>query len=253
MPIHEKFDSVLQQKLNYHKSIFSPRSLALVTVFAALNLIVDIIPFSPTIGVPGTFFRLGWVLSPITGILLGPVAGGISCIIAGSLSIAMGIQPWTFGIFTPFRSGLSALQSGLLAQNRWKLALALLSFLIGVWFVLPNGREAWPLTSFHIVGVLFIVILRSKIRTYIHSPDLDKIALGISIAAYCGNISRHLLGNTILLFLLDLSPLIFISAIPLTVIEQLTFTIASAILGGTIIKTSIHDILLLNKSKANNL
>ena len=253
MPIHEKLGSVLQQKLNHHNSIFSPRSLALVSMFAALNLIVDIIPFSPTIGVPGTFFRLGWVLSPITGILLGPIAGGISCTIAGFLSIAMGIQPWTFGIFTPFRSGLSALQSGLLAQNRWKLALVLLSFLIGVWFMLPNGREAWPLISFHIVGVLFIIMLRSKIRTDIYAPDLDKVALGISVAAYCGNISRHLLGNALLLFLLDLSPFIFISAIPLTFIEQLAFTIASAILGGTIMKTSIHDILLLNKSRVNNL
>ena len=221
-------------------------------MFAALNLIVDIIPFSPTIGVPGTFFRLGWVLSPITGILLGPVAGGISCTIAGLLSIAMG-QPWTFSIFTPFRSGLSALQSGLLAQNHWKLALALLSFLIGAWFVLPNGREAWPITSFHIIGVLLIVILRSKIHTYIHSPHLNKAVLGISIAAYCGNISRHLLGNTLLLFLLDLSPLIFISAIPLTFIEQLAFMIASAILGSTIIKISIHDILHLDRSRANNL
>lgn len=222
-------------------------------MFAALNFIVDIIPFSPTIGVPGTFFRLGWVLSPITGVLLGPVAGGISCTIAGLLSIVIGIQPWTFGVLTPFRSGLSALQSGLLTQNQWKLALAILSFLIGAWFVLPNGREAWPIISFHVVGVMLIVILRSKIRTYIHSPDLNKVAFGMSIAAYCGNISRHLLGNTILLFLLDLSPLIFISAIPLTFIEQLAFTITSTILGGTIIKTSIRDILLLNKSGANNL
>lgn len=253
MPIHEKLSPVSRQKLNHHRSIFSPRSLALISLFAALNLIVDIIPFSPTIGIPGTFFRLGWVLSPITGILLGPGAGGISCTIAGLLSIAMGIQPWTFGIFTPFRSGLSALQSGLLAQNRWKLALALLSFLIGGWFLLPNGREAWPIIGFHIVGVLLIVMLRSKIHTYLHSPDLNKVALGISIAAYCGNISRHLLGNTILLFLLDLSPLLFISAIPLTFIEQLAFTIASAILGGTIIKTTIHDILHLDQTRANNL
>jgi len=253
MPIHEKLDPVLQQKLNHHKSIFFPRSLALISVFAALNLIVDIIPFSPTIGIPGTFFRLGWILSPITGILLGPLAGGISCTIAGFLSIAMGIQPWTFGIFTPFRSGLSALQSGLLAQNQWKLALALLSFFIGVWFMLPAGRDAWPITSFHIIGVLLIVMFRSNIQTYIHSPNLDKVALGISIAAYCGNITRHLFGNTILLFLLDLSPLIFISAIPLTFIEQLAFTLASAILGGTIIKTSIHDVLQLDQSRANNL
>jgi hypothetical protein len=252
MPIHEKLGPVSRQKLNHHRPIFSPRSLALVSVFAALNLIVDIIPFTPTIGVPGTFFRLSWVLSPITGILLGPVAGGISCTIAGLLSIAMG-QPWTFSIFTPFRSGLSALQSGLLAQNQWKPALTLLSFLIGLWFVLPNGREAWPIISFHVVGVLLIVMLRSKIHTFIHSPHLNKVALGISIAAYCGNISRHLLGNIILLFLLDLSPLIFISAIPLTIIEQLAFMIASAFLGGTIIKIHIHDILNLDRSRANNL
>jgi hypothetical protein len=79
------------------------------------------------------------------------------------------------------------------------------------------------------------------------------VALGVSIAAYCGNISRHLLGNTLLLFLWNLSPLIFISAIPLTLIEQLAFTITSAILGGTITKTAIRDILNIDESRANNL
>jgi hypothetical protein len=221
----------------------SPRALALISVFAALNLIVDIIPFTPTLGLPGTYFRLGWVLAPLTGILLGPILGGVSCTIAGLLAVAMGIQPWTFGIFTPFRSGISALQSGLLARSRWKLALAFLSVLIGFWLLLPNGRDAWPILSFHVFGVLLIALLQSKIQAYMFSPHLNKVALGVAIAAYCGNVSRHLLGNTILLFLWDLSPLVFISAIPLTFIEQLAFTVTSAILGGTIIKTSIRDIL----------
>lgn len=253
MSLYEKSDSVSQSKLNHQQSILSSRVLALVSVFAALNLIADIIPFTPTIGVPGTYFRLGWVLAPLTGILLGPIPGGVSCTIAGLLAVAMGVQPWTFGIFTPFRSGISALQSGLLAQTRWKLPLAFLSLLIGVWLLLPNGRDAWPILSFHILGALLIVVLHSKIQMYILSPNINRVALGVSIAAYCGNVSRHLLGNTVLLYFWDLSPLVFLSAIPLTLVEQLAFTVTSAILGGTIIKTSMHSILHINESRVNNL
>jgi len=61
----------------------TPRSLILtyISVFAALNALADFIPFTPILGIPGSSFRLGWILSPLTGILLGAEAGGISYLI----------------------------------------------------------------------------------------------------------------------------------------------------------------------------
>ena len=62
-----------------------PKSLiiAYVSVFAALNTIANIIPFTPVLGVPEAQLRFGWIISTLTGILLGPKIGAISCFIGG--------------------------------------------------------------------------------------------------------------------------------------------------------------------------
>lgn len=54
-----------------------PKSLVLtyVSVFAALNVLADLIPFTPFIGAPGFSFTFGWILSSLSGILLGAKIG----------------------------------------------------------------------------------------------------------------------------------------------------------------------------------
>lgn len=221
-----------------------PRALviALISTFAVLNIFANLFPITPILGISGAFFKLGWVFAPLTGILLGPVEGGISCILASIIEFSFGIQSWIFGVFSPFRAGLSAFQAGLLQRGKWKTALILLILLIFSWISLPSGRDALIVISFPLLGFFLILFFGSRIEYYIASSVWKKRALGFVVASYCGNISRHLFGNTLLVLLSNMSPIIFISAIPFTLIEQGLFAIASTILGMALMRTRLKEI-----------
>ena len=148
MPLHEEPRKRQVYTLTDKRRIPQPFVLSLISIFAALNIIADVLPLTPVIGVNGTFFRLSWVVAPLTGFLLGPIAGGGSCVIAGVVELLLGLQPsQPFGLFAPFRMGLSAVQVGLLVKGRWKTVLTILSSLIFMWILLPKGRDCLLYTS----------------------------------------------------------------------------------------------------------
>ena len=223
-----------------------PRSLILtyISVFAALNALADLIPFTPILGIPGSSFRLGWILSPLTGILLGAEAGGISCMIGGLIEILLG-QPPIFGPVTPFRPAVSAFITGMLASRHWLTPAITLSTLILVWLVLPVGEGASIILIFHITGLAIVLFLRGKIGDLIRSKTTKSAAWGLSLAAYCGNISRHLFGNILSATILNLQPIYFISALPYTLIEQLTFAIGTMIVGISLNRLRLREFLQL--------
>jgi hypothetical protein len=67
--------------------------------------------------------------------------------------------------------------------------------------------------------------------------------LGVAVAAYCGNISRHLLGNILLVVLTDVPLIVFVAAMPFTVIEQTSFLVASTILGVALMRTRARTLI----------
>lgn len=244
MPLHEEPRKRQVYTLTDKRRIPQPFTLSLISIFAALNIIADVLPLTPVIGVNGASFRLSWVVAPLTGLLLGPIAGGGSCVIAGVVELFLGLQPsQPFGLFAPFRMGLSAVQVGLLVKGRWKTALTILSSLIFMWILLPKGREALLILSFHLVGFFLILVFRTRIVGYMSSSLWKKVALGVAVAAYCGNISRHLLGNILLVVLTEIPSIVFVTAIPFTVIEQISFLVASTSLGVALTRTRARALI----------
>ena len=253
MPFHEESRERRVYTLTDKLRISPPFTLSLISIFAALNIIADVLPLTPVIGINGASFRLSWVVAPLTGLLLGPIAGGGSCVIAGVVELFLGIQPLQpFGLFAPFRMGLSAVQVGLLVKGRWKTSLTILGSLIFMWILLPKGREALPVLSFHLVGFFLILVFRTQIGGYMASSSLwKKVAFGVAVAAYCGNISRHLFGNILLVVLTEIPSIVFVAAIPFTVIEQTSFLVASTILGVALTRTRARTLIEVHgKSKA---
>jgi hypothetical protein len=220
-----------------------PRALTLTLAasFAVLNFIAEYLPFTPVIGVPGAFFHFSWIVSPLTGILLGPVLGGASCFIASGLTLALGVQQWIIGPLTPFRTLISAVQAGLLASGRWEVSSTLLGTLVVLWLALPAGRDAAIVVIFHVAGLFAVLATRSRTRSYLSSTDRNAQALGFAIAAYCGNISRHLFSNLLFAALEILPPTVFIAVIPLTGVEQSLFAAATSIIGTAAFQLGIQD------------
>ena len=218
-----------------------PKTLVLtyISVFASLNVLADTIPFTPLLGIPGASFRLGWIISPLTGILLGAKMGGISCLIAGLIELSF--QPLIFGPFTPLRSAISASTAGMLATNNWYIPAASLLTLITIWVILPVGKDTYSILLFHVAGLAIILLFRQKIGNFIRSEDPKKASIGLFTSAYSGNISRHLFGNILSVTLLNIPALTFISSIPFTFVEQMVFATGATIIGIALIRLRLFE------------
>ncbi|MEM2110747.1 MAG: hypothetical protein QXX08_02590 [Candidatus Bathyarchaeia archaeon] len=224
-----------------------PKSLvvAYVSIFAALNVLSDFIPLTPILGIPGTSLSLSWIMSPLTGILLGAEMGGISCLISGLIGILLG-QPPIFGAFTPLRPAVSAFITGLLISKRWHIAATILSTFVVGWLILPAGRDASIILIFHLIGLTIILLFRGKIGDLAKSKMPKKTALGLFLATYCGNISRHLLGNILGVTISNLAYVYFILALPYTFVEQLIFAAGAMLIGVSLNHLKIHETLHLS-------
>lgn len=114
------------------------RTIALISVFAALNAVCDSI-----VGLPQDIVWYGWifVIEPLNGIILGPLPGFLSTligVIVGHSVYFRGEFEYLFTIGAP----LGAMISGLVYQKRWKLVFAYFAVLLTAYFLTP---VAWSL------------------------------------------------------------------------------------------------------------
>ncbi len=218
-----------------------PKSLILtyISVFAALNALADFLPISQILGYSGSL-TFGWILSPLTGILLGMEIGGVSCLVGGVIAIFLGRSP-TFGPFTPLTPAISAFVAGTLVTRRWHISAATLSSLILIWLLLPVGREASIILVFHIAALAMILLVRGKFGDIMKLEDRKKISWRLFLIAYCGNISRHLFGNIMFATILNQPALFFVTPIPYTFAEQLVFALGTMIIGTSLARLRLRE------------
>ncbi|WXG43539.1 MAG: hypothetical protein WED04_05780 [Promethearchaeati archaeon SRVP18_Atabeyarchaeia-1] len=202
--------------------------VSLAAVFGAIIALSSIIPLSIIVGGIGVF-NLTWVMQTLTGILLGPYVGGGAAMAGGIVGET--ISPSAFGLLGFLRPTLGALQAGLIVWRLWRVAALMLGSLVVVWFLLPIGLSVWPMALFPLLGLAIIVSLGRRLPATIReSKNNRSIFLGWLLTAYCANITRHMFGN-IWLALLSLPEQYFWAALPLTVVEQTMFALASAVVG----------------------
>jgi hypothetical protein len=124
----------------------------------------------------------------------------------------------------------------MLATKEWRIPAVVLFSLISVWLLLPVGREAYLVLIFHLAGLAAILLFRGKVGDFVRSENRKKASFGLFLAAYCGNISRHLFGNILSVTILGVPAIIFIAAIPYTLVEQLVFALGATIIGNALLK-----------------
>ncbi|MEM2094627.1 MAG: hypothetical protein QXI32_04960 [Candidatus Bathyarchaeia archaeon] len=210
--------------------------LSMVALFSALNVLGDSIPLTPIVGLEQSRLTLGWTFASLTGLMLGPLMGSLTCFLASLVELFIGFQAQLpLGPLGLTRSSLAALQTGLLTTRRWILSGVILSLLIVCWILTPQGRGAIPVLAFHILGLILILAFRREMSDALESGSRKRVGFAVGIAAYCGNISRHLFGNLLFTLFASFPTTIFLAAMPLTLIEQVFFASTSAILGTSLI------------------
>ncbi len=130
------------------------RSITFVAIFAAMIAILDSIPMIPGL-YGGIWDSWGFILSPIIGILLGPVYGAISVGLGGFVGHLIYFRDpleLIFMLGAPVGAGIA----GLVYQQRWKYVLAIYSLLLLGYFITP---VTWVLSLWGIWDVLVVFAL----------------------------------------------------------------------------------------------
>ena len=143
-------------------TLIGSRSITFVAIFAAMIAILDSIPMIPGF-YGGIWDSWGFMLSPIVGILLGPVLGVISVGLGGLVGHLVFFRDpieLLFMLGAPIGAGMA----GLVFQERWKAACAIYSAMILGYFLTP---VTWSLSILGVWDVLvgFVLILAITIVT----------------------------------------------------------------------------------------
>lgn len=125
------------------------RSITFVAIFAAMIAVLDSIPMIPGF-YGGIWDSWAFMLSPIIGILLGPVYGAISVGLGGLTGHLIYFRDpieLLFMLGAPIGAGMA----GLIFQQRWKSVFAVYSLLLLGYFITP---VTWSLSLLGIWDVL---------------------------------------------------------------------------------------------------
>jgi len=141
--------------------------VAFAGVSAALYYVLLFLPGIPVLGTPASM-DIGASLSPLFGLLLGPIAGPLA-VLVGNIAQTMLPTPSPYGIpFIP-AAALSALGASLLATRKWWAAAGILAALLVAASLTP---PFYPVTE-HLF--IYIIAFYDKIIGLILMPVVVKL------------------------------------------------------------------------------
>ncbi|MFX1368228.1 MAG: hypothetical protein ACFFAY_06510 [Promethearchaeota archaeon] len=173
---------------------------ALTGVFAALHLVVTLIPFSVTVGGTG-LISFGMVSATIVGFLLGPFFGVISVLIGSYLAIFINFELAAIGFGTPIATAAGAFAAGLIRTRKTTLIPLLYVVTLALYLVSPMGLAVPELVWFHVIALLvslLFVIPKAKDKL-LSELEMDKaytVRALFLLAIVCVTLDQ-LVGSTI--------------------------------------------------------
>ena len=226
------------------------KDLALISILAALYVIIAALPGIPIIGGKGRI-DLAASIAPVFGILLGPWKGGLTALVGVLLAwlLPPGAPSLHSAVFIP-APVLSSLTTGFLTIRElkrlpsWIFASCILGVLIICWYLTWVGRSAPLYPIPHLVALFITIVLGKWLSGSIGeghgSRVIVKRSLVVPIVSYCGLMADHMYGNLAFITFAGLFmplkaipslPLIFMSVLPISVIERLLMTLIASIIG----------------------
>ena len=160
------------------------RSITITAIFAAMIAILDSIPIIPGF-YGGIWDSWAFILSPIIGIMLGPVLGMISVGLGGLVGHLVYFRDpieLLFMLGAPVGAGMA----GLVFQQRWRSVFVIYSFLLLGYFITPVtwSLSLWGiwdvLVGFALVLTVTVVSSLNKTGTILDSTNF-KLILGTVI------------------------------------------------------------------------
>ncbi|NHJ13916.1 MAG: hypothetical protein EAX95_09565 [Candidatus Thorarchaeota archaeon] len=221
---------------------------ALTGVFAALHLVITLIPFSLSISGTG-IISFGMISATIVGFLLGPFFGVISVLIGSYLAMFFNIELAVIGFATPIATAAGALAAGLIRTRNTAFIPLFYAVTMALYFLSPLGFVVPELIWFHLIALaLSILFVIPKTRdTLLGELELNKastVRALFLLAIVCVTLDQ-LVGSTIGAFYFILfvgAPLeaiapFYVSAVFIYPIERLIGSAVIVVVLGALIES----------------
>jgi len=140
-----------------NKKLTSAAFISLVAVFAAFNIVCDSLVVPPLLPYSGVWYSWIFISEPITGIILGPLAGFFSNLVgvmAGHFINFIDIYEFLFTLGAP----IGAMISALVFRGKWGIVLAYYFALLVGFFAAPVSWQL-PFWGMWDVYLAFAVLL----------------------------------------------------------------------------------------------
>jgi hypothetical protein len=171
--------------------------VASASLFAVLYAFLGLLPFSAMIGVSG-FLTFRETVSPLAGMLFGPIVGGASMVLGNFVDFLMG-KPVVFDFLDFIPDLTSAVVAGLAFTGHKKAAIGLPTFLL-VWFMLDPDSAVFVRVDGVSVPFLWMHMLSICVLAgtflYEKKGSVGKLSPAfVGAVTFASTMSGHLAGN----------------------------------------------------------
>lgn len=143
------------------------RRVALVSTFAVLSTVLDVM-VTPSLSA-GVWFGWIFVISPINGIILGPMDGFITTLISVLLGHSLVFRDSIYEFVFTLGAPICSMVVGLLVKGEWRKVFLYYTILIGAYFLDPLSRvlPIWGMwdTFLAYSALLVFIIFRARVDT----------------------------------------------------------------------------------------
>lgn len=210
--------------------------VALMAVFAALQAVLAVLPFTITVGVSGQI-TLGVIGGSLIGILLGPLTGGLAVLIGSLVGVSLNPAGAIFGIFSIIPPFFGAFGAGCVKIKRGYIAGGIILAALLVFYAHPFGREAVFFPWLHIIAmVVAFSPLAHLAGSSFTSPKNARLLFGIVVAAFVGVLTDHITGNALAMWYFSpgLTPAIWYSIMLVYPIERVVALILASVIAAPV-------------------
>ncbi len=167
-----------------------------MAVFAAVYAILGLIPVSRLIG-SVSFLTMAETFSPLTGMILGPLDGGLSVLVGTFVSIALG-KPVGFDGLDFIPGVVGAVTAGFAFRGKVKTTAALSVVLFAAYMVDPLsapfvdvGSVPVPFLWMHMLATVLFVVLSYLVRSGVNL--VSQIVMTVSVV-FVSTMNAHVAG-----------------------------------------------------------
>lgn len=225
------------------------KEVASVACMAAVYVALSYLPGFPVLGAENVKIGIVSGIVPVFGLILGPWLGALAALIGAFISrVLTGAS--LFAWLTLPTMPISAFVAGALTKpcfkwaRGWQVSASILAILIAFWYLTPVGRAVPYFPFLHWIALFIVLVLRSRLVDFFNSKSKRKLTACVALSCFSSTMAAHMCGTLIFIASVELLILkvsnmasLFISLIPITTIERLTFTAIATALGVPLILT----------------